>query len=71
MLNYLGIQDAARKRRDSSGTPGAWAGSVVPTRDDGVYVMCEVSKWNKAKAMVAEVKEVVMKDPNRLDRKRL
>ena len=48
ILNYLGIQDAARKRRDSSRTPGAWAGSVVLTRDDGVYVMCEQSKWDKA-----------------------
>jgi hypothetical protein len=24
-LNHLGIQDAARKRRDSSQSPGAWA----------------------------------------------
>jgi hypothetical protein len=29
MLNYLGIQDASRKRRDSSQDPGAWSGLVV------------------------------------------
>jgi len=37
-LNYLGLQDVARKRRNSSRTPGAWSGSVVVTREDGVYV---------------------------------
>lgn len=71
LLNYLGIQYAARKQRDSSRTPGAWAGSAVLTRDDWVYVMCEESKWKKAKGMVAEVKDMMMKDSNRMDRKRL
>jgi len=30
-LSYLGLQDAARKRRDGSQKPGAWAGSVIVT----------------------------------------
>ena len=29
VVNYLGMQDAPRKRRPPSKTPGAWAGSLV------------------------------------------
>mmetsp|Transcript_18233 Transcript_18233/g.45137 ORF Transcript_18233/g.45137 Transcript_18233/m.45137 type:complete len:1296 (-) Transcript_18233:2196-6083(-) len=71
VLNHLGIQDAARKRRDSSRTPGAWAGSVVVTRDDGVYTTADTEKWKKAKAMVDEVILQIQKCPKRMDRKRL
>jgi hypothetical protein len=35
-FNYLGIQDAARKRREPSEEPGAWAGTVLST----------TSKWS-------------------------
>ena len=31
-LNWLGIQDAPRKRRDSRQDPGAWAGSIIRTK---------------------------------------
>lgn len=71
VLNSLGIQDAARKRRDASRTPGAWAGSVVVTKEDGVFVLADAEKWTKAKAMVQEVMEMIRKDPNKLNRKRL
>ena len=57
-MNHLGIQDAARKRRDSSRTPGAWAGSVVLTRKDGVFVMVDEAKWNKDNGMVEEVRSM-------------
>ena len=71
VLNYLGIQDAPRKRRDSSRTPGAWSGSVVVTKDDGVYVTADSEKWNKAKGMVEEVIAMIAHDRKRLNRKRL
>mmetsp|Transcript_18229 Transcript_18229/g.45121 ORF Transcript_18229/g.45121 Transcript_18229/m.45121 type:complete len:1319 (-) Transcript_18229:2184-6140(-) len=71
ILNHLGIQDAARKRRDSSRTPGAWAGSVVITREDGVYVTVDTEKWKKAKAMVAEISSEIEKNSAKLKRKRL
>ena len=71
ILNSLGIQDAARKRRDSSRKPGAWAGSVVVTRDDGVFVTSDEDKWVKAKSMVTEVISMIISDPKKLDRKRL
>lgn len=34
-LNWLGIQDAARKRRDPCQEPGPWAGSVVHVTPEG------------------------------------
>jgi len=37
-VNYLGIQNAPRKRRDSSLKPGAWIGGVVCTSDGRVVV---------------------------------
>jgi hypothetical protein len=39
VLNYLGIEDAPRKRRDSSQSPGAWAGSVIKTGSEGTFVL--------------------------------
>ena len=71
IMNYLGIQDASRKRRDSSQTPGAWAGSVVLTRPDGVFVMVDAEKWAKAKRMLAEVSDLLLKTPKAMSRKRL
>lgn len=39
-LSYLGIQDAARKRRPPSRRPDEWAGSMIYLDDDhvGVYI---------------------------------
>jgi len=51
-LNYLGLQDAARKRRDPSQQPGPWAGSVVGIEDGMVYVTVTQERWDKAKMMV-------------------
>ena len=33
---YLGLQDAARKRRPQSQRPGAWAGATIATDKEGV-----------------------------------
>jgi hypothetical protein len=70
-LNHLGIQDAPRKRRASSRSPGAWAGGVVRTTDDGVFVLTSQEKWDKAKAFVNEVQGMLDEDPLSLSRKRL
>ena len=50
--SYLGIQDASRKRRMASQTPGAWAGSVISTDGDGVYLTVSQEKWDKAKSQI-------------------
>mmetsp|Transcript_23389 Transcript_23389/g.35443 ORF Transcript_23389/g.35443 Transcript_23389/m.35443 type:complete len:218 (-) Transcript_23389:5513-6166(-) len=71
VLNFLGIQDAARKRRDSSKTPGAWTGLVVKTSSWGVELTILERKWKKAKALILEVKDMVEKNPLALNCKRL
>jgi len=52
MINYLGLQDAARKRREPSLTPGAWAGSIVNTSDGYVSVAVSQERWDKAKSIL-------------------
>jgi len=59
-MNWLGIQDAARKRRDPCQDPGPWAGSVVRVQSNGVVcVSVTVERWNKARAMVQWILEAV------------
>jgi hypothetical protein len=41
-MHWLGIQDAARKRRDPSETPGPWAGSII--HSDGGAISITVSQ---------------------------
>ena len=50
--NYLGQQDAARKRRQPSQTPGLWSGSLVRTDNDNVFVSTSQAKWNKGREIV-------------------
>jgi hypothetical protein len=52
MINHLGLQDAARKRREPSLTPGAWAGSIVNTSDGYVSVAVSQERWDKAKSIL-------------------
>jgi hypothetical protein len=65
-LNYLGIQDAPRERCDSSKSPGAWAGGVIHTTPEGVFVLISREKWDKAKAQLEEVWLMILKDPEKL-----
>jgi hypothetical protein len=63
VCSYLGIQDATRKRRKASKTPGAWAGAVISTDDEGVYVSVSEEKWKKARDIVERtVKEIAEGD---------
>jgi hypothetical protein len=58
MCAYLGIQDAARKRTTPSQTPGPWAGSVVHSKDELIALVSQ-EKWDKTKAMILELKELL------------
>eukprot|EP00978_Attheya_sp_CCMP212_P027799 scaffold94026_cov53-Attheya_sp.AAC.3 len=69
--NHLGIQDAPRKRRDGSSTPGAWTGSIVRTGEDGFFLLISVDKWDKTKALLREMQEMLATAPKRIRRKRL
>jgi hypothetical protein len=57
VCSYLGIQDASRKRRKASKTPGAWAGAVASTDNEGVYVNVSQEKWDKSKAVIKATKD--------------
>ena len=50
-LSYLGLQDAARKRRDGSQKPGAWAGSVIVTLQ-GVFKGVTQERWEKTQQRI-------------------
>jgi hypothetical protein len=71
LLNWLGIQDAARKRRDASQSPGAWSGCVIRVTADGVFILSDEEKWRKAKDLLHEVLALLESDPENLPRKRL
>jgi hypothetical protein len=74
--NHLGIQDAPRKRRAASKTPGPWAGSMIYTDDEdaGLRVLVARKKWCNAKRLLANLyalpKESEMVDHKVLERTR-
>jgi hypothetical protein len=63
-LQYLGIQDAPRKRRPPTQLPGAWAGSVFDTTEDRVIQTVTQKKWDRAKAQIQEILAHYKEDPN-------
>jgi hypothetical protein len=70
-LSYLGLQDASRKRRSSSMTPGAWAGSLLRSDDGQVRILTAQDKWEKAKALIKETQALLVDDANHMPQKRL
>ena len=67
---FFGLQDAARKRRPPSQTPGAWAGAVVETTGDAVYKTVSAERWKKTKGHVQRLVEWAAKEEE-IDRKEL
>ena len=57
ILNFLGLQDAARKRRDPSQTPGAWSGSIVLSDQAKVDLVVAQERWVKAQNMIKWIQE--------------
>ena len=52
--SYLGIQDAARKRRPPSQQGGAWAGSIVHTNNLEVGLLISNERWMKTKTIISK-----------------
>lgn len=68
-IQYLGIQDAARKRRVDE---GPWAGGVYSTSHSKVTKSVTEEKWNKGKVLIDSLLEDMEKDPSKpLEYKRL
>jgi hypothetical protein len=70
-LGHLGLQDAPRKRRGSSQAPGPWSGCILRTDLSGVFLFVSQEKWDKAKAQVEEIIQMIEFDPSKLYRKQL
>ena len=68
-LQYLGIQDAARKRRIDN---GPWAGSIFISSKDKVQRTVSQSKWDKGRNYVLELARLLNKNKDEnLDYKHL
>ena len=66
--SYHGIQDASRKQRQVSQTPGAWAGSMVWTGGNQLYRLVSDDKWEKTKSHISELRTMLDTDPDKLPR---
>lgn len=62
VCNFLGIQDAARKRREPSQEPGAWAGSILHTSNGSVVVLLSNEKWGKLKDILLWLHDAIRLD---------
>jgi hypothetical protein len=71
VVNYLGMQDAPRKRRAPSQSPGAWAGSMVTTDDSGVYVSVSQERWDKTKQILLNMEEILERNNPAFSHKQL
>jgi len=55
-LQYLGIQDAARKRRIDN---GPWAGCIYKSSETTIQRTVTLEKWNKAKTYIYDLNAVI------------
>jgi hypothetical protein len=56
-FQFLGVQDASRKRKPPSQTPGAWAGAVFASTADNITKTVSREKWIKGKVLVRSLFE--------------
>ena len=70
-LAWLGIQDAARKRRLASREPGPWAGSVVHISEQAVCTLLPQDKWDRAKTILQWVESELDSPDGKIEFKRL
>ena len=66
-----GIQDASRKRREVSQSPGAWAGSVLTTDNTSVGITVSQEKWEKTQRILLWLRTALEEDPSRIPFKQL
>jgi hypothetical protein len=58
-LQYLGIQEASRKRRPPTRSPGAWEGGVFRTTANSVCMTVPQEKWDKARTLIGKLWKVM------------
>jgi hypothetical protein len=62
--SYLGIQDAARKRRPPSQNPGAWAGSMIRTNGSDVGILISEERWKKTRSIIRKWLNKLLQNAN-------
>jgi hypothetical protein len=71
-LQYLGIQDAPRKRRPPTRKTGAWAGAIFSTENEMITQTVSQEKWVKGREQIKELTNVFEDSPDaEFDYKRL
>ena len=68
--NYMGEQDDARKRRQTSQNSGAWVGAIFRASEATINILTSQEKWDKAK-MIVQFWQDKIKSTDLLDRKQL
>ena len=62
-IQYLGVQDAPRKRRLDN---GPWAGTVFNTSNNIISKTVTLTKWNKGKDMIEQIAKEIEAEPELL-----
>ena len=57
--SFHGVQDAARKRREQTQSPGAWAGVVCGTSPRRPFKAVTQEKWDKTKGEIKRLRDEV------------
>ena len=57
--SFHGVQDAARKRREQTQRPGAWAGVVCGTHPKRPYMSVTQEKWSKTQSEIQRLRDEV------------
>jgi hypothetical protein len=55
ICHYLGIQDAPQKRRFPAQFPGAWAGTMAFTSDQGAFATVSQDRWDKTREILSRL----------------
>jgi len=72
LLQYLGIQDAARKRRGPKRCPGAWAGALVRSlEEEGIGISVSQEKWDKTRRIIGKWLNEIERSDIKLEHKAL
>ena len=66
-INYLGQQEAPRKRGQATQNPRAWAGSrCIAIEGEGLYVLSMEEKWFKSKKIIEKLYQHVVETKSSL-----
>ena len=70
VMNHLGEQDAARKRRGCSQRSGAWVGALFRADQQSIGIATSQDKWDKGKRIIEKWSKLV-KLGSKVDRKEM